>query len=79
MDGIELRIGRVTKQLALFSGVLMVLVSLEIFASDEPLDIEFLEWLGQRVEIEELGVDVDDWDNTEEQGSEKDDSVVDTQ
>ncbi len=29
-----------------------------VFASEEPLDIAFLEWLGETAEVEELGVDI---------------------
>ena len=28
-------------------------------SAEEPLDVEFLEWLGQMAEVEELGVDIE--------------------
>ena len=68
-----------TRQVMLFLGVLIIVISTATPAADEQLDIDFLEWLGQRVEIEELGVDVDSWDSSEEQDSEKDVSAVKTQ
>ena len=39
-------------------------------AAEEPLDLEFLEWLGQTAEVEELGVDIEQWLLSKEQASE---------
>lgn len=39
-------------------------------SAEEPLDPEFLEWLGQMAEVEELGVDIEQFLLSREQASE---------
>jgi hypothetical protein len=48
-------------------------------ADDEPLDLEFLEWLGQMVEVEELGVDIEKLLLAKEQASETIDAETNSQ
>lgn len=39
--------------------IIMTMYSNTATASDEPLDVAFLEWLGETAEVEELGMDID--------------------
>lgn len=38
---------------------LMLIFSTLALATEEPLDMAFLEWLGETADVEELGVDID--------------------
>ena len=38
---------------------LMLMFSTLALATEEPLDMAFLEWLGETADVEELGVDID--------------------
>lgn len=40
-------------------GIALLLCCAAARAADEPLDSEFLEWLGQMAEVEDLGVDIE--------------------
>ena len=40
-------------------GIALLMVTALTTAAEEPLDLEFLEWLGQMAEVEELGVDIE--------------------
>ncbi len=75
MDGNELRLGRVSKQVTVIGGVLLLVAVANVSASEEQLDPEFLEWLGQTAEVEELGVDVDKWLISNQQDSDKQDAA----
>jgi hypothetical protein len=54
MDGKQRRLSTVNK-----IGIALLMVTALTRAADEPLDLEFLEWLGQMAEVEELGVDIE--------------------
>ena len=41
------------------TSLLPLLLSGVGYAADDATDIEFLEWLGQATELEEMGVDID--------------------
>ena len=45
----------------------LILMSAVCQANDEALDAEFLEWLGQVAEVEELGVDINGLLDAQEQ------------
>lgn len=45
----------------------------------EELNLEFLEWLGQTTEVEEMGVDVNKWLLSKEQKAETDEAEVKSQ
>ena len=45
----------------------IIMLSAVCHAEDETLDVEFLEWLGQVAEVEELGVDVNGLLDAQEQ------------
>lgn len=54
--------------------IALLLFSTALHAAEEPLDLEFLEWLGQMAEVEELGVDIEKLLPSVEQASEPDDT-----
>jgi hypothetical protein len=54
MDGKQLRLSTVR-----IIGIAFLLFSAVVRAAEKPLDIDFLEWLGQMAEVEELGVDIE--------------------
>lgn len=37
----------------------MLVISCSLVRADQPLDADFLEWLGQTAEVAEMGVDVE--------------------
>lgn len=45
----------------------LILLAVIANADDEALDAEFLEWLGQAAEVEELGVDINGLLDAQEQ------------
>ena len=50
---------------------MIMMASNAALAAEEPLEIEFLEWLGASSEVENLGVDIDSLiQEQEQQGSE---------
>jgi hypothetical protein len=60
-------------------GIVLLLFSALALATDEPLDLEFLEWLGQMTEVEDFGVDIEQLLLSKEQASEGDDAESTTQ
>ena len=54
---------------------LLLLGVTSVNAAEEP-DFEFLEWLGQTTEVEEMGVDVNMWLLSKEQKAETDEAEV---
>lgn len=60
-------------------GIVLLLFSALALAADEPLDLEFLEWLGQMTEVEDFGVDIEQLLLSKEQASEGDDAESTTQ
>lgn len=50
-------------------GIALLLCCAVARAADEPLDLEFLEWLGQMAEVEDLGVDIEQLLLSKEQAS----------
>jgi hypothetical protein len=48
-------------------------------AAEEPLDLEFLEWLGQMAEVEELGVDIEQLLRSKEQASDDEEAETKSQ
>ena len=65
MDGKQRRLSTVKT-----IGIALLLLCALARAADEPLDLEFLEWLGQLTEVEELGVDIEQLLLSKEQASE---------
>lgn len=59
--------------------VVLILLSLNRAIAEEELDLEFLEWLGQTAEVEELGVDVDKWLLSKQQSAEAQEAAEKTQ
>ncbi|MFT6304618.1 MAG: hypothetical protein ACI9XK_003656 [Granulosicoccus sp.] len=51
-------------------GITLFVLSGVAQSAEEPLDPEFLEWLGQMAEVEELGVDIEQFLLSREQASE---------
>lgn len=66
------------KQAILIAVILFVLGQNTVQAEEE-LDLEFLEWLGQTAEVEELGVDVDKWLISKQQSAEAQEAAEKTQ
>ncbi len=66
------------KQAMLIAVILYVLGQSTVQAEEE-LDLEFLEWLGQTAEVEELGVDVDKWLISKQQSAEAQEAAEKTQ
>lgn len=66
------------KQAMLIAVILFVLGQNTVQAEEE-LDLEFLEWLGQTAEVEELGVDVDKWLISKQQSAEAQEAAEKTQ
>ncbi len=66
------------KQAMLIAVILLVLGQNTVQAEEE-LDLEFLEWLGQTAEVEELGVDVDKWLISKQQSAEAQEAAEKTQ
>lgn len=66
------------KQAVLIAVILFVLGQ-NTARAEEELDLEFLEWLGQTAEVEELGVDVDKWLISKQQSAEAQDAAEKTQ
>jgi len=66
------------KQAMLIAVILYVLGQNTVQAEEE-LDLEFLEWLGQTAEVEELGVDVDKWLISKQQSAEAQEAAEKTQ
>lgn len=60
-------------------GIVLLLFSALALAADEPLDLEFLEWLGQMTEVEDFGVDIEQLLLSKEQASEGDNAESTTQ
>lgn len=60
-------------------GIVLLLFSALALATDEPLDLEFLEWLGQMTEVEDFGVDIEQLLLSKEQASEGDNAESTTQ
>lgn len=48
------------------AAVLLLVITNQSLAAEEPPDVAFLEWLGQITEIEELGVDISELLNQNE-------------
>ena len=63
---------------SLMSACLLLLGVASVDAAGEP-DLEFLEWLGQTTEVEEMGVDVNKWLLSKEQKAETDEAEVKSQ
>lgn len=66
------------KQAMLIAAVLFLLSQNKVKAEEE-LDLEFLEWLGQTAEVEELGVDVDKWLLSKQQSDQSQEAAETTQ
>jgi len=56
MDGEQLRIAMLKPSLL----ILILTFSKVSLATEESLDLEFLEWLGETAELEEMGLDIDE-------------------
>ncbi len=69
MDGTERRLVTTLARALFFGCSVFVMFIACAQANDEELDLEFLEWLGQTAEIEELGVDIDNLLLAKEQAS----------
>ena len=67
------------KQAMLIAVILYVFGQNTVQAEEEELDLEFLEWLGQTAEVEELGVDVDKWLISKQQSAEAQEAAEKTQ
>ena len=52
-------------------GIALLMVTALTTAAEEPLDLDFLEWLGQMAEVEELGVDIEQLLLSKEQTSDE--------
>jgi hypothetical protein len=66
MDGKQRRLSTVNK-----IGIALLMVTALTRAAEQPLDLEFLEWLGQMAEVEELGVDIEQLLLSKEQTSDE--------
>ncbi|MFT4727431.1 MAG: hypothetical protein ACI9UN_001926 [Granulosicoccus sp.] len=52
------------------TGIAFLMFTALARSAEEPLDLEFLEWLGQLAEVEEFGVDIEQLLLSKEQASE---------
>ncbi len=57
--------------------VVLLMLANTNHASDELVDIEFLEWLGQTAEVEELGMDINALLEEQEKQKEREDIAGD--
>ncbi len=64
---------------AMLIAVILFVLSQNTVQAEEELDLEFLEWLGQTAEVEELGVDVDKWLISKQQSAEAQEAAEKTQ
>lgn len=64
---------------AMLIAVILFVLGQNTARAEEELDLEFLEWLGQTAEVEELGVDVDKWLISKQQSAEAQDAAEKTQ
>lgn len=64
---------------AMLIAVILYVFGQNTVQAEEELDLEFLEWLGQTAEVEELGVDVDKWLISKQQSAEAQEAAEKTQ
>ncbi|MFK8076965.1 MAG: hypothetical protein AB8B84_10295 [Granulosicoccus sp.] len=64
---------------AMLIAVILFVIGQNTVQAEEELDLEFLEWLGQTAEVEELGVDVDKWLISKQQSAEAQEAAEKTQ
>jgi hypothetical protein len=74
MDGKQRRLSTVK-----IIGIALLMLSAVARAAEEPLDLEFLEWLGQMAEVEELGVDIEQLLRSKEQASDDEEAETKSQ
>jgi len=51
--------------------IMMLLTPNAVLATEESLDLAFLEWLGETAEMEEMGIDIDKLLQQQEQDAEQ--------